>query len=293
MTELGKRLREAREEKKMSLDELQELTKIQKRYLLGIEEGNYAIMPGNFYVRAFIRQYAEAVGLDPDELFEQYKQDIPQSYQEDIPQPLSRVKTRQQLSAEGAKWLDWLPKLIGVAAVIGAAVLVWLLLQRNTAEVPPAKTSPKTAEVEKSNHSPLEQSKELKEEEQTTREGGEENEQSAPAESEEKPAATLSVKEKSGNTATIEVQHADTFTIELSSRGKSWVEVYNTKGHSFFRNNLTKGQTKTFDLSAESEVWVKIGNALDVDVKVNGEPFAYPFDPNDEVFQKLRFILKK
>ncbi|MGZ0085317.1 helix-turn-helix domain-containing protein [Caldibacillus thermoamylovorans] len=292
MTELGKRLREAREEKKMSLDELQELTKIQKRYLLGIEEGNYAIMPGNFYVRAFIRQYAEAVGLDPDELFEQYKQDIPQSYQEDIPQPLSRVKTRQQLSTEGAKWLDWLPKLIGAAAVIGAAVLVWLFLQHNTAEVPPAKTNPKTAEVEKSNHSPLEQSKKPKEEEQTAREGGE-NGQSAPAESEEKPAATLSVKEKSGNTAIIEVQHADPFTIELSSRGKSWVDVYNTKGHSFFHNNLTKGQTKTFDLSAESEVWVKIGNALDVDVKVNGEPFAYPFDPNDEVFQKLRFILKK
>ena len=74
MTELGKRLREAREEKNISLDELQEMTKIQKRYLIGIEEGNYAIMPGNFYVRAFIRQYAEAVGLDPDELFEQYKQ---------------------------------------------------------------------------------------------------------------------------------------------------------------------------------------------------------------------------
>ncbi|MCG6183460.1 helix-turn-helix domain-containing protein, partial [Anoxybacillus sp. LAT_26] len=68
MTELGKRLREAREEKNMSLDELQEMTKIQKRYLIGIEEGNYAIMPGTFYVRAFIRQYAEAVGLDPDEL---------------------------------------------------------------------------------------------------------------------------------------------------------------------------------------------------------------------------------
>ncbi|MBB6282231.1 helix-turn-helix domain-containing protein [Geobacillus subterraneus] len=289
MTELGKRLREAREEKQISLDELQEMTKIQKRYLIGIEEGNYAIMPGNFYVRAFIRQYAEAVGLDPDELFEQYKQDIPQSYQDDIPQPLSRVKTRQQLSAEGAKWLDWLPKLIAAAVVIGAAVLVWVLLQRGTASEPPARTSPETAEVESPKNSPLEQAKEKQRAKETEEKAKEENEQPAPS----APAAVLSVTAKQGNTATIEVKDVDSFALELSSRGTSWVEVYNTKGHSFYRGNLTKGQTKTFDLSAESEVWVKIGRTLDVDMKVNGQPFAYPFAPKDEVYQKLRFILKQ
>ncbi|MEW5321179.1 RodZ domain-containing protein [Geobacillus thermoleovorans] len=288
MTELGKRLREAREEKNMSLDELQEMTKIQKRYLIGIEEGNYAIMPGNFYVRAFIRQYAEAVGLDPDELFEQYKQDIPQSYQDDIPQTLSRVKTRQQLSAEGAKWLDWLPKVIVAVVVIGAAVLVWVLLQRGTANEPPTKTSPKTAEVEKPKHSPLEQAKQkqpAKEaDEKATNENGQQNEQPAPA---------MNVTEKRGNTATIEVASSGPFSIELSSKGTSWVEVYNAKGHTFYRGNLASGQTKTFDLSAESEVWVKIGRTLDVDMKVNGQPFAYPFAPKEEVYQKLHFVLKK
>ena len=34
-------------------------------------------MPGNFYVRAFIKQYAEAVELNPDEIFETYKEEIP------------------------------------------------------------------------------------------------------------------------------------------------------------------------------------------------------------------------
>lgn len=294
MTELGKRLREAREEKNISLDELQAMTKIQKRYLIGIEEGNYAIMPGNFYVRAFIRQYAEAVGLDPDELFEQYKQDIPQSYQDDLPQPLSRVKTRQQLSAEGTKWLDWLPKALIAAAVVGAAVLVWVLLQRGTASEPPAKTSPETAEVEKPKQSPLEQAKEKEEAKKAEEKNGQETEQPAPA-AEEKPAApaALNVTEKRGNMATIEVDNPASFSIELTSKGTSWIEVYNTKGHSFYAGNLTNGQTKTFDLSAESEVWVKIGRTLDVEMKVNGQPFAYPFAPKDEVYQKLRFVLKK
>ncbi|UJZ88526.1 helix-turn-helix domain-containing protein [Heyndrickxia coagulans] len=77
MTELGNRLKEARKEKGISLDDLQEMTKIQKRYLKNIEEGNYDSMPGKFYVRAFIKQYAEAVGLDPETLFEEYESDIP------------------------------------------------------------------------------------------------------------------------------------------------------------------------------------------------------------------------
>ncbi|AGT31605.1 XRE family transcriptional regulator [Geobacillus genomosp. 3] len=294
MTELGKRLREAREEKQITLDELQEMTKIQKRYLIGIEEGNYAIMPGNFYVRAFIRQYAEAVGLDPDELFEQYKQDVPQSYEDDLPQPLSRVKTRQQLSAEGTKWLDWLPKLAVAAVVVGAAVLVWVLLQRGTASEPPARTSPETAEVESSKNSPLEQAKEKEEAAKKAEEKKKQQaEQPTPEDKPAAPVTALNVTEKRGNTATIEVNNPASFSIELTSKGTSWIEVYNTKGHSFYAGNLTSGQTKTFDLSAESEVWVKIGRTLDVDMKVNGQPFAYPFAPKDEVYQKLRFILKK
>ena len=77
LTELGTRLKEARLSKGYSLDDLQEITKIQKRYLIGIEEGNYSIMPGTFYVRAFIKQYAEAVGLDSNEIFRKFKNEIP------------------------------------------------------------------------------------------------------------------------------------------------------------------------------------------------------------------------
>src|SRR3954471_818912 len=98
MTELGTILKEARIAKNLSLDDLQEITKIQKRYLIGIEEGNYSLMPGSFYVRAFIKQYAEAVDLDPDVLFEQYNSDIPSTHSEDLPGQLSRVQTKQLLS---------------------------------------------------------------------------------------------------------------------------------------------------------------------------------------------------
>ena len=73
MSDLGYILRKTRQEKKISLDDLQEVTKIRKRYLEAIEEGNYKVLPGSFYVRAFIKSYAEAVGLDPTEVLSMYQ----------------------------------------------------------------------------------------------------------------------------------------------------------------------------------------------------------------------------
>lgn len=45
VTELGQKLKEAREAKGLSIDQLHEITKIQKRYLVTIEEGDYSILP--------------------------------------------------------------------------------------------------------------------------------------------------------------------------------------------------------------------------------------------------------
>lgn len=77
MSELGQLLRKVRMERKISLDDLEETTKIRKRYLEAIEEGDYKILPGSFYVRAFIKSYAEAVGLDPAEVLRMHQSAIP------------------------------------------------------------------------------------------------------------------------------------------------------------------------------------------------------------------------
>lgn len=79
MIELGNILRSARIEKGLTIEDVQDSTKILKRYLEAIEEGNYNMLPESFYVRAFIRSYAEAVGLDPNEIIMLYGSSIPQS----------------------------------------------------------------------------------------------------------------------------------------------------------------------------------------------------------------------
>jgi cytoskeletal protein RodZ len=62
---LGDFLRRERELRHISLDDVAERTKISRRYLEAIEEGRYDRLPGETFVRGFIRSYAQSVGLDP------------------------------------------------------------------------------------------------------------------------------------------------------------------------------------------------------------------------------------
>ena len=71
--EIGKKLREAREEKGLTIEQLQERTKIRKKYLVAIENDNYDPIPGTVYVKAFIKGYAEEVGLNGSQLAQDYQ----------------------------------------------------------------------------------------------------------------------------------------------------------------------------------------------------------------------------
>lgn len=104
MSELGQLLKKARLEKGLTLDYVQEATKIRKRYLEAIEEGDYKVLPGSFYVRAFIKTYAETVGLNPDELLQFYRNDIPAPEVETTVEPMIRKKRRAVHSDKFGRW---------------------------------------------------------------------------------------------------------------------------------------------------------------------------------------------
>lgn len=69
--EAGQQLRAARESLRISLEELEAHTKIQKQYLSAIENGQLHLLPGAIYVRSYVRTYALAVGLDPHKILHQ------------------------------------------------------------------------------------------------------------------------------------------------------------------------------------------------------------------------------
>ena len=69
----GMYLREAREKKGLSVDDVVRETKIQKRYIEAIESDNFEELPGETYTKGFLKNYAQTVGLSPDDVVERYQ----------------------------------------------------------------------------------------------------------------------------------------------------------------------------------------------------------------------------
>ncbi|MEK3722234.1 helix-turn-helix domain-containing protein [Paenibacillus sp. FSL H8-0034] len=128
MSDLGQLLRKARLEKKISLEDLQESTKIRKRYLEAIEDGNYKILPGNFYVRAFIKSYAEAVGLEPNEILSLYQNVIPAAEPDHIEPTRSKRTTRN--TERMGKWVSTVMMIAFFVLILGI-IYYYLIMNYN------------------------------------------------------------------------------------------------------------------------------------------------------------------
>lgn len=73
MPEIGPTLREARMRARIDITEVEEATKIRAKYLRAIENEEWQLLPGSTFIKSFIREYAEYLGLDARSLVEAYK----------------------------------------------------------------------------------------------------------------------------------------------------------------------------------------------------------------------------
>ncbi|HHY37958.1 MAG TPA: helix-turn-helix domain-containing protein [Clostridia bacterium] len=72
--DIGERLREARERKGLTIKQVQEDTKIRRRYIEAMEAGEFDLIPGGeVYQRGFIRTYARYLGTDERVLMEEWR----------------------------------------------------------------------------------------------------------------------------------------------------------------------------------------------------------------------------
>jgi len=70
---LGQQLREHREAKGITLEQIGKASNISLSHLQAIEEGQYHLLPGPTFTIGFLRQYARCVGLDPDDVIRLYR----------------------------------------------------------------------------------------------------------------------------------------------------------------------------------------------------------------------------
>lgn len=106
MKELVEILKKAREEKGISLEEIQQETRISMKHLRAIEAGELNKLPGDFYRRAFLASFAARVGLDREEILDRY----------------DRLQGRKGPDAEEDQ--DYLPREVA-AAGYSRSRLIW------------------------------------------------------------------------------------------------------------------------------------------------------------------------
>ena len=82
-TTLGAYLRGERERRGLALRAISESTKVSFPLLQGLESDDISRWPGGIFRRAFVRSYAECVGLDPDDVHRRFEKQYKEKDQAD------------------------------------------------------------------------------------------------------------------------------------------------------------------------------------------------------------------
>lgn len=294
---IGERLKQERELKNLSLDDIQKQTKIQTRYLEAIEKERFHLMPGSFYVRAFIKEYANVVGLDYNELMEEYEHELPFE-REEATANLTRVKSsrRNKPSTKTPVIFSFLPTFIVVLLIIGILVFIWLFNQDffttdnsslneggsndsnnagESVQLPPADRDPQPTDNDDT--------------EADTEEDGTDEE-----DNEFEPTTEVTNAEYSNNESHYTVKsNEDKIILTLSSES-SWMEVYNAADEKLvFETISDQTGPVEVDITEETEIYLKFGQPQFLSLEINGVPLELSEEIKPNSVQKAWITIEK
>jgi len=84
---VGERLREARESRGLTLEQVEAQLRIRRGFLAAMEEDRFQELPAGAYARGFVRSYAKFLGLPPEDILADYQ------YQGGMPDPTTSIPT--------------------------------------------------------------------------------------------------------------------------------------------------------------------------------------------------------
>lgn len=257
MDEIGQKLRNARIKKGYTIDDLQQITKIQKRYLIAIEEGQFDHLPGDFYVRAFIKQYSDAVGISSDDLLEEYKADIPNSQptQESAPEETKTRTIKEESNSFFSNLGNYIPQIVvGIVVIVIIGVIAFGMVHRNqnasSVTIPKDNTTQTTKKSTKKTPA-----------------------KKAPAKKAEAKTKELTVKESSTE-GTYTITNAPTGGVKVDvegSGGQAWIQ-FKEGSNTTWQQALSSGEKKSTTVPSDTTTFtVQTGNVTNTKVTIDGK----------------------
>ena len=123
MFEIGGSLREARLKRELTPADVQKAIRIRDRYLQALEEERWELLPGDAYVKGFLRTYADYLGLDGSLYVEEYNSRFARP-EEPLLVPERFARTRAPFAGVG-----FLRPLVAVGIIVAivAGLAAWQL----------------------------------------------------------------------------------------------------------------------------------------------------------------------
>jgi cytoskeletal protein RodZ len=232
MFEIGGSLREARLKRDLTPADVQKAIRIRDRYLQALEEERWELLPGDAYVKGFLRTYADYLGLDGSLYVEEYNSRFAHPDEPAfVPERFARTGTRF-----GVGFVRPLIVVGLIAAIVGFAAWQLSGTPGGKQSTPPGSTSTTTT----SHH--------------TTK----------PKHHRHTTTTTT--------TTTPPATAAPTRAVVVASRGNSWlwIRAGSATGPTVYEGTLLQGKTLPVNLKNGS-VWMRIGDPTSIDIRLGGK----------------------
>ncbi len=128
MEDIGRLLRESREKLGLTLEEVERTTRIRKRHLEALENGEIGELPSPVQARGFLRNYADFLGLDAEAVLLQFAEDLQAGSRRRAKGSGEQARTRSEPVRVRSRRFPWLTSDLFVAMAIVIAVfgvLIW------------------------------------------------------------------------------------------------------------------------------------------------------------------------
>lgn len=276
MQSLGVKLRLERQRQGISLDKIADDTRISHRYLEAIEADDQTSLPGEFFYRAFVRQYSKYLGWNPDEVEKQINLVSSLAAPEPLEQAAAvnsslNLTSDQQIVAlretlkdkpmrpaqEDGMSKGWLAFAALVILACGG-YFTWRNFLPTTADSPAPVAEQKPIEQKPVEQRPIE-AKPVAAPQTTTPEPPVQNaavETPKPVET----APTVSGPPAPGK-----------FALTIRAKETTWIRLV-ADGAKIYGGTLDPGQERTVNAAAAELI---VGNAGTLDVIYNGKPITY------------------
>ena len=289
LIEIGTALREGREQKGLTVEAVEEKTKIAPSVIVALEEGNSARFPHAVYARGFVRSYAMLLGLDAQELCAHFSREYP--VPKDTDQPDSHAPQIHVKMHDSGNVVVTV-RIVAILGILILGALGWYVfdLYRSKAPEAPAPVEEQMAPVAPpaevlpsgSLPAPLTQMQEVAatpaEQPAVSMTASNASEEALNATVPEQapvaaPAAVVAAEPAvRPETVTAPAPSVGERTMRIVAHSASWLQARpDDKVLDYF---LRKGETTTITFS--ESLSIKFGNAGGVKLELDGQP--YPFE---------------